>query len=503
MNVYKNFDLSLYDYQVADGVARFRVRVAASPAGELRPDEAEHVRLTPEVRGQLRQLEQPRLGRDALVAIGQALADLLLPRRVRELFERSLAALNPGEEGLRIRIYPDTYVLANLPWEFVNVSREMSGLAEDFLVLNQNISLVRREILRSPPRVLAPIGSGPLQMAALLADLDCSPEYPPLHLDVELSKIQEIIQNRLPNVVNPHFYPNATLDTLQDALDAEPHVFHFAGHSHFEGDLTQSYGEGTDKGSVVLMDDDRHPRRLSAERLASSLEGKVRLAVLGACESGRRGEVNTWAGIVPALTRRGIPAVIGLQYTISPDYAIVFIRYLYRELAVEQPIDAAVTEGRRKIYQRSDDDERDWGVPVLYLRADEGRIFPRLAPVVAPTAPSQAAHADQQRRSMPFSFTESSSGSADLRTPGPPQINQTSLRKAIVTAFGNLEELAVLCADVEQRLRDLRTDLPVSLDIVGGELLENRVLRLINYLNTHGHLSVLIDVVREQRGDIV
>ena len=500
MNVYQNFDLSLYDYQLVDGIEHFRVRAASPLVGELRPEDAEPVALTPDLRQRLRQLEQPRLARDALAALGHELAGLLLPPRVRELFVRAVAALAPGEEGLRIRVEPDTYALANLPWEFANLPPDDCGLADDFLVLNQNISLVRREILRRPPGAFAPIGSGPIKLAALLADLNCPPEYPPLRLDVEQQEIERIIQNRLPNVVDPQFYPDATLDTLADALDDDPHVLHFAGHSHFEGDLLLGYGKGTDQGYVVLMDDDRRPRRLSAEKLASSLERKVRLAVLGACASGRRNNVNAWAGIVPALSRRGIPAVIGMQYTIAPEYTIVFIRYLYRSLAAEETIDAAVTEGRRKIFQRCDDDERDWGVPVLYLGADEGRLFPRLAPAAPATVPSQAAHADQQRRSVQVSLGETHAGSADLRTPGPPEVNRTELRKAMIRTL-SLEDLQVVCADVEQRLRDQQVGLPVNLPLVGGVGLETITLNLIEYLYRNGHLQALLDVLHERLPD--
>jgi hypothetical protein len=106
----------------------------------------------------------------------------------------------------------------------------------------------------------------------------------------------------------------------------------------------------------------------------------VRLAVLGACEGGRRDQVNAWTGVVPALTRAGIPAVVGMQYKIRDKNAIVFSRRFYRALAAGQPIDAAVTDGRLAILNRSGDDERDWGVPVLYLRTGEGVLFPRTRP---------------------------------------------------------------------------------------------------------------------------
>jgi hypothetical protein len=197
-----------------------------------------------------------------------------------------------------------------------------------------------------------------------------------LKLDVERDSIQKALEDVAG--IGLEFYPDATAETLEDALAREAHVFHFAGHGQFEGDLGLAFRSMAGKGFLVLLDQDRRAKLFPADRLARNLAGRgVRLAVLGACEAGRRDQVNAWTGVVPALTRAGIPAVVGMQYTIHDNSAIAFSRRLYRALADGQPIDAAVTDGRLAIFNRSSDDERDWGVPVLYLRAGEGVLFPR------------------------------------------------------------------------------------------------------------------------------
>ena len=97
--------------------------------------------------------------------------------------------------------------------------------------------------------------------------------------------------------------------------------------------------------------------RLSGEKLAINLKGRgIRLAILGACEGGRRDEINPWTGVAPALTKASIPAVVGMQYTIRDANAIAFSRQFYRALAAGQPIDAAVTEGRLAIFNQADDE---------------------------------------------------------------------------------------------------------------------------------------------------
>ncbi|MEM9057795.1 MAG: CHAT domain-containing protein, partial [Pseudomonadota bacterium] len=78
----------------------------------------------------------------------------------------------------------------------------------------------------------------------------------------------------------------------------------------------------------------------------------------------------------------GIPAVIGMQYTVRDRSAVAFCRRFYRALAAGHSVDTAVTEGRLGIFQRAGAGERDWGVPVLYLREDEPvRLPPPVAPV--------------------------------------------------------------------------------------------------------------------------
>lgn len=375
---YRNLDLEAFDYKAEDGAERFRVRVAHSPAGDQKIHEAEWVTLPPEVRRKLRPLEKRRLTSTEMITLGEDLAPRLFPPGARSLLNRSRAML-AADEGLRIRLRLDTYALADLPWEYVYMPRPGTPPGQKgpdgFLVLDRRISLVRYEVLGQPAGTLDPVGAGPLRMVVLLANPDV-PGRAKLNLDVDLRNIQEALKE-VPDIrVEP--YPNATVDEVLDALVRGAHIFHFAGHGEFKGDLGLAYGSVEGKGYLVLMGEEQQPALFPAEKLALSLAARgVRLAVLGACEASRRDQVNAWTGVVPALTKAGIPAVLGNQYTIKDVNAIAFSRSFYRALAAGQPIDAAVTDGRLAIFNRSSDDDRDWGVPVLYLRAEEGVLFPK------------------------------------------------------------------------------------------------------------------------------
>jgi hypothetical protein len=81
-----------------------------------------------------------------------------------------------------------------------------------------------------------------------------------------------------------------------------------------------------------------------------------------------------WSGVAPALVKAEIPAVVANQYSILDKTAIAFSRQFYQALVGGMTIEAAVSAGRIAAYN-ADNEGRDWGVPVLYLRAADGQLF--------------------------------------------------------------------------------------------------------------------------------
>jgi hypothetical protein len=474
MVTYQTLDLEVADYQVARGRERMSVRVARSPAGEQRAGES--VALSPDVRDRLQALEAGDLRLQELIDLGETLGGLLFPPAARALLERSLSRL-ADEDVLRIRLMLRDDAPARLPWEYAYVARadtpaDQKG-PEGFLALDRRVSLVRYEVLGQEPGRLDPVGEGRLRLVALLASPD-DPRYARLRLEDEAAFIRAAVED-LPEI-EPAIHTGATVRTLQDAITPGLHIFHFAGHGEFPDEGTRGAdGNPAGRGAIVLCDEDGRAREFPAEQLAWNLRGRgVRLAVLGACESGRRG-LNPWTGVATALTRAGIPAVVAMQYPIADENAIEFSRRFYRVLAAGQAIDAAVTDGRLAVADACGAGNPDWGVPVLYLRADDGVLFPRVR------------------------FTAAGSGSAaGGRAAGPADVNLTALRRAIAGHF-TLEEIAILCEDVEQALRDAGYDIAVDPEAVGGRSREGIALNLIRYLEHRGVLRYLVDAVRRER----
>ena len=98
---------------------------------------------------------------------------------------------------------------------------------------------------------------------------------------------------------------------------------------------------------------------------------------------------------------------------------------------------------------------------------------------------------------------------ADFETPRTPAVGSTepasaakvdkvALRRTIQDAYA-LEELQLLCADVEERCKRLGHDVRLSLDDVGGATKPVKVLNLIEFLDRRRLLDVLVQTVRDQR----
>ena len=273
------------------------------------------------------------------------------------LARRLLAAAGKGVR-LRLRL---PRILAGLPWEYTYVDRAGGDGMDGFLALDPRVAFVRDEVFGTLP--VTPV-SGDLRVVVALAS---APDLERLDLAAELKIISTAI-NGVPGATLTAV-ENATLARLQAAVPGA-HIFHFAGHGDFAREMGDLPGTYTGTGVLAFQD-----QRVDAEQLGINLRGQqIRLAVLAGCETGRREGLSVWSGIAPALTKVDIPAVVANQYSIKDTSAIAFSERFYQALAGGLPLEDAVAAGRLAVYNQ-DPDGRDWGVPVLYLRAANGHLF--------------------------------------------------------------------------------------------------------------------------------
>ena len=355
-----------------------------SPVGHQNQSEATPVDLPAGLVEQLERLKFRQLDLEELIALGEQLSKLLLPRSlvgetrrsVRDFYHLSRAKLKP-EEGLRIQIRAEHASLGNLPWEYIYVANPNSPPSrkghEGFLALDREISIVRYENYDDPKKIAAR-GQDKLRVTVLLSEGEML-GWPGLNLDKEEDDFRQVFEGAEGtdlNILRP-----GTLGKFEDWITASDgaDVFHFSGHGQFDEDTE---GSTAGAGSLILTGDDGSAVPMEAEKLAAELSGRgIRLAVLGACEAAERDMETPWSGVASALVAKGIPAVIGMRYTVFDHSAIAFSRRLYQALVAGKSIDSAVSEGRLGIYQRGGSSERDWGVPVLYMRTNNNVLFPK------------------------------------------------------------------------------------------------------------------------------
>ena len=415
---YTNFTIRARDWD--DG--RFKVEVTNSPAGRMRQPVAvtyDEARMQPFLDTLLKTSARARMDQQELVRLGKALGAMLLPPEVKEMLMMSLAHI-PEDQGLRLLLVLDDPPVARLPWEYLYLHDEDDATSLDgFLALDPRTPIVRHEAY----------SGGVMRSTAVEGALNVyvgfsSPEdSAPLDLEAERGYIKDGLSEATKDNrrVELRFRDHLQVKHLETECRGA-HIFHYAGHGGFYEKTTVAYnidqkakaeaaaeadaaGDDQQEGQrggknpkrevkdgvgVLFLEDEHHKKELfPAPELANTLRaaGSVRVVVIDACKSARRDANNIWSGIAPLLMRFGIPAAVGMQYSVTDKAALSFARLLYHSLGVGMPLEEAVAHARVAIMNTTPFEAKgnvyeakwDWGLPVLYLRAESGEIFPALA----------------------------------------------------------------------------------------------------------------------------
>jgi len=296
----------------------------------------------------------------AVKSFGGRLFQAVFDDEVRGCLRSSLDEASRQGAGLRVRLrlteVPD---LADLPWEYL-----YNPALNRFFVLSAETPLVR--YLDLPERVRPLVVKPPLRVLVMIS---CPSGHPALDVEREWAKLRVALGNlRQRGLVGLERLEKATLAALQRRLRrGEYHVFHFIGHGGFDR-------RGQD-GVLLLEDEQRQGRPVSGQELGMLLhdERTLRLTILNACEGGRTSRSDPFAGTAQSLVQQGIPAVIAMQFEITDEAAITLAHEFYGALADGYPVDAALAEARKAVFAQDNDVE--WGTPVLYMRSSDGCIF--------------------------------------------------------------------------------------------------------------------------------
>ena len=270
-----------------------------------------------------------------------------------------LAASNHGK-GLRLKLRILSAELAALPWEFL-----YDPGRSEYICLSSTTPVVRYLELAQPPRPL--LVTPPLSILGMTA----SPkDWPELDIEREKLRLEKSIEDlRADGLVELTWLPGHSWRHLQRAMRRGPwHIFHFIGHGSFD--------THNDEGLIALEDEEGKAHLLSATHLGRLLtdHGSLRLVVLNSCEGARGSERDIFSSTATILVRRGIPAILAMQYEITDRAAIELSRAFYEALADGLPVDMAVCEARKAI-SLGIKHTLEWGTPVLYMRSPDGLLF--------------------------------------------------------------------------------------------------------------------------------
>jgi hypothetical protein len=373
--VFKDVELEIRS--LAGG--RFEVRLETASFAEVTAEFIPPVdagALGPGRKGVARELDRPhertRLEEEASAReLGTRLFEAILPADLRRVFDPKRAWLDEEdpagrERRLRLRLrlnleVPAVRPLAALPWELLH-----DPMFNVFYGHGRHRLLVRQ--LGSPQDAMPLAVAPPLRILAVAS----SPRgATPLELEREARVLKAALHKDGRLTVLPLAGP--TLDETLRALKRErPHVLHFMGHGGFD--------TATGEGHLLFEDGAGGAKAVDGELLAEMLavfRPHLRLVVLNACrtaEMSRSADQLPGATVGAALSLRGFPAVVAMQFPIADADAIRFSKVFYESLAAGEPVDVATGEGRRELYVLNRWSQ-DWAGPVLFLRARDGRIF--------------------------------------------------------------------------------------------------------------------------------
>lgn len=329
-------------------------------------------------------LERRELEAADLLRLGILLADLALPNRpnssIRSLFLEKLADLQTLGKGLRLRLRIEPPVLAQLPWEYLALAPSAEEpQPADFCALRRDISIVRTH--GEAAAELRPPNQDVVRIVGVLAN-PTDQDSLAVH-DVRdaltsavkgLNKAARQEQTDEADLVTLHWAARpATVNALHQVVTQGADIFHFVGHAIVE--------QPTGRGKIVLEHPDRKSDFYDGDTLAQLLgNASVRLVVLGTCESAQRDGAYPWSSVAPTLNAQHIPAVIANYYSFKDTSVELLARTIYPLLFAGYTIDEAVFQARRAIFQARGLEQRDWGVPIIFLQTGADVLFPKPAP---------------------------------------------------------------------------------------------------------------------------
>lgn len=305
------------------------------------------------VQAVLNSIEKGQVNEQILKNLGNDLYNQLFKDNINTLFHKAITFAESHGTGTRIRLVFDDPQLSAIPWEFLYDTN-----SDIFIGNNPRTTLSR--YIKLGKAVISPLFVKP--PTRILVVISAPKDLPELDVDAETLIINSALERHLnQNKVEIDVISDATVRNIKQKLREKAYnIFHFVGHGNFV-DST---------GVIALIDANSNALYINDENFSNFfLENpKVSLCILNTCKGAVQGTSQSFVGLAPKLVRRGLPAVIAMQFDILDSTAKIFTDELYRTLALGWPIDAAVQAARNSISIEIGLDKPDFATPVLFMR---------------------------------------------------------------------------------------------------------------------------------------
>jgi|OpeIllAssembly_1097287.scaffolds.fasta_scaffold145320_1 hypothetical protein len=280
---------------------------------------------------------------DPMREIGMQMFSALFEGSRMTAFESSQNRWSSYEGNpLRLRLYIEDPDLAALPWEFMHDGKS-------FLCLSPRFSIVRTVMSKREKNESLNIDYPLKVLMVVYSDPDRSFDK---MLDQQIERLtRETGIDRLSLIV----MKNPALNQVAKALKENPvHVFHYAsGIADFRYRKQTQIMFKDEKDQIIIINSDQLRNLIHQNR-------DLILAYISMSRSETLAEE----------LAEDLPAVIGIRGEVYDEAIFTFTEGLYRGILAPLTLEESVMQARQDI-DRQRPGSRDWGLPVLFLTAND------------------------------------------------------------------------------------------------------------------------------------
>jgi hypothetical protein len=304
----------------------------------------------------------PTLERADFENLGSALFDFLFPDRIRALFTLATGA-HSDQPLLPFEITCEDPRLAAWPWEYVYNTLQPQFLCAEGHPVSRGVITLNRHTPRIEP-------AGKIKLLFALG-------VPPTDSRITPREEEQVLYDVFRAYLADGSFELKCIelkdvDRIEDQLDRNPcDILHFFGHAGFDINAKTGYLRIERPGGKAF--------RLNSELLGQMLLGRgIRLVFLNACRSALSSSQldPAQSSVAGGLHGRGIPTVVGTQFSMPDKGSHFFSAQFYNVLSTGKSIVEAMLRARRTMNYSDDRQFFDWGIPVVYCADPCATIFP-------------------------------------------------------------------------------------------------------------------------------